>query len=415
MRLKPLSPKQRSFIKHSTAPVNVAEGAIRSGKTIAMMLRWENYNSHYAPIGSSLLMSGRTKDALWRNVLDDFITFVGPQNCRYNKQSGLLQYAGRNIWCIGANDEQAWEKIRGDTFAGWYADEVTLQPESFIKEAFGRLSEDPGQTFWTCNPDSPYHFLATEYIFNKALRVENFVKAWHFELKDNQTLTKRYLDSLERLYKGLWRKRLIEGKWVIAEGAIYDMLDVSDSSPQVIDDASVPSICNRRIVACDYATATVAVFLDIRQYGSTWIAVNEFYWDAKKQQKQLTDDDLVLKYEEFIKWDSALKPELVFVDSSATSLIASLRKRGHPAVTSNKEVVPGIRHVASLIGSSKLKFARRCRGLLRELSNYVWDPKAMKNGEDKPLKKDDHGPDALRYGLYTLHTQPRGIIAGGRY
>jgi hypothetical protein len=27
----------------------------------------------------------------------------------------------------------------------------------------------------------------------------------------------------------------------------------------------------------------------------------------------------------------------------------------------------------------------------------VWDPKAALRGEEKPLKVDDHGPDALRY------------------
>jgi hypothetical protein len=37
---------------------------------------------------------------------------------------------------------------------------------------------------------------------------------------------------------------------------------------------------------------------------------------------------------------------------------------------------------------------------LREhLQSYAWDPKAADRGEDKPIKKNDHLPDALRYAV----------------
>ena len=38
-------------------------------------------------------------------------------------------------------------------------------------------------------------------------------------------------------------------------------------------------------------------------------------------------------------------------------------------------------------------------GLIGELSGYVWDAKAAKQGEERPVKLDDHGPDALRDGV----------------
>jgi hypothetical protein len=41
----------------------------------------------------------------------------------------------------------------------------------------------------------------------------------------------------------------------------------------------------------------------------------------------------------------------------------------------------------------------KCQDLVEELMGYSWDPKAQMKGEDKPIKKADHGPDALRYGL----------------
>ncbi len=45
--------------------------------------------------------------------------------------------------------------------------------------------------------------------------------------------------------------------------------------------------------------------------------------------------------------------------------------------------------------------SRRCRNLIKEFQSYVWDPKCLKTGEDKPLKENDHALDALRYALYS--------------
>ncbi len=55
--------------------------------------------------------------------------------------------------------------------------------------------------------------------------------------------------------------------------------------------------------------------------------------------------------------------------------------------------------MGSVLAANRLRIHRRCRGLIAEMSNYAWDPKAQKRGEDKPLKANDHGPDALRYAV----------------
>ena len=43
-----------------------------------------------------------------------------------------------------------------------------------------------------------------------------------------------------------------------------------------------------------------------------------------------------------------------------------------------------------------------CENLIREFSSYVWDIKAVERGEDKPVKKEDHAMDALRYFCMTV-------------
>lgn len=57
----------------------------------------------------------------------------------------------------------------------------------------------------------------------------------------------------------------------------------------------------------------------------------------------------------------------------------------------------GIEVLTSAIGNDKVRVHRSCQWVLKELASYCWDPNAQKNGEDKPLKENDHTLDALRY------------------
>jgi hypothetical protein len=55
--------------------------------------------------------------------------------------------------------------------------------------------------------------------------------------------------------------------------------------------------------------------------------------------------------------------------------------------------------VSSLLSADRLRIHESCTGLIGEMSGYVWDPKAAERGIEQPLKVDDHGPDAERYGV----------------
>src|SRR5690606_21828988 len=93
-----------------------------------------------------------------------------------------------------------------------------------------------------------------------------------------------------------------------------------------------------------------------------------------------------------------VRPRWIFYDPSAASFGVQLWRDNVPGVTqADNTVLDGIRAVASLLGADRLRIHRRCRGLVEEMANYIWDPKAQQRGDDAPLKQADHGPDALRY------------------
>ena len=104
------------------------------------------------------------------------------------------------------------------------------------------------------------------------------------------------------------------------------------------------------------------------------------------------------------------EPELASVDSSATMLRAALSARGITNIGATHDVSEGIKNVRQFIldghGMRRLLIHPRCTNLIREMQVLRYDEgsKQARGGEPKPLKLDDHGPDALRYMAWRYRT-----------
>jgi PBSX family phage terminase large subunit len=332
-------------------------------------------------------MVGKTERTLKRNILDVIGDILGGQNFTLSRGTGEAWIGKRHVYLAAAYDERAETRIRGMTLAGAYGDEITIWPESFFQMLLSRLSVPGSKFFGTTNPDSPYHWLKRNYL-DRADVLD--LKTWHFMLDDNLSLAPEFVESLKKEYTGLWYKRFIEGLWVAAEGAVYDMLD---ESVHVVDD--VPDI-HTYWIAVDYGTANPTVFLLIGHgVDGNYYVVDEWRWDSVKQGKQKTDAEY---RESLIDWieNHGVRPACVIVDPSAASFIAEIRNHIVTRAADNS-VNDGIRRVAKLLSQRRLFIHRRCEGLLAELMGYVWDPRSQQLGVDAPIKIDDHGPDALRY------------------
>jgi phage terminase large subunit len=104
------------------------------------------------------------------------------------------------------------------------------------------------------------------------------------------------------------------------------------------------------------------------------------------------------------------QPRIV-LDPSAASLSVELSSRGLWVVDADNDVSDGIRKVSSVMAKGLLGVNRECSELIRELPAYMWDPDALKVGKEKPIKSNDHGCDALRYGIKEVFTDYRLIAA----
>ena len=81
---------------------------------------------------------------------------------------------------------------------------------------------------------------------------------------------------------------------------------------------------------------------------------------------------------------------------------AELRRRGVRVLDARNGVREGIAATAVLIGRRLVKAEREhCPSLIREIHGYLWDDKARRRGEERPVKDHDHAMDALRYLCHT--------------
>lgn len=203
---------QTSFMRESSARVNILEGSIRSGKTIVSLLRWLIFVAG-APRGGELVMIGRTRDAIYRNVIKPLQdpSLFGPLAALtvYTNGSPTATIMGRTVHIIGASDAKAEKVIRGMTVAGAYVDEVTVIPEEFFTQLLGRMSVRGAQLFGTTNPDSPAHWLKRRFLDRIAALPD--WRSWHFTIDDNPSLTESYKAAIRAEFTGLWYRRFILG------------------------------------------------------------------------------------------------------------------------------------------------------------------------------------------------------------
>jgi hypothetical protein len=144
---------------------------------------------------------------------------------------------------------------------------------------------------------------------------------------------------------------------------------------------------------------------------------HEWRHDSKTALRQLAPSEYAAAVTDWLanatvpgETTKGIRPPWIYVDP-ASDFDNELYYSGVTNVAgADNAVIPGIRSVASLIASDKLRVHASCEGWTSEVTGYSWDDKAAERGEDKPIKVDDHSLDAGRYIIHsTAHTWRRSL------
>ena len=209
MSYVPFSPKQRRAMTW-WMPGNpdrgyeaiVCDGAVRSGKTMAMGLGFFLW-AQAVFTGRRFALCGKTIGALRRNVLAELLPRLeelGAQIQERRSENRLTVSLGghtNDFYLFGGRDEAAAGMIQGMTLAGVLMDEVALMPRSFVEQACARCSVTGSRLWFNCNPAGPNHWFYREWILGAGDRNALHL---HFCMEDNPSLSPEIRQRYERLY-----------------------------------------------------------------------------------------------------------------------------------------------------------------------------------------------------------------------
>ena len=416
---QPFSRKQRMIFNWwtDTSPVKgkngiIADGAIRSGKTLCMSLSFVMW-AMATFNGMNFGMCGKTIGSFRRNVLAVLFVTLVSRGYRFTYSRGdnlLIVQRGNvinNFYIFGGKDESSQDLVQGITFAGVFFDEVALMPQSFVNQATARCSVDGSKFWFHCNPESPAHWFKKEWIDRHD---EQGLLYLHFTMDDNLSLSEAIKERYRSQYTGVFYDRFIRGLWVIAEGIIYDMFDPKKHVVRLEDIAD--KLTESTYISCDYGTQNATVFKQwTKGTDGIWYSVKEYYYSGRDKGKQKTDNEYVDDLKKFI---GDTKVRAVIVDPSAASFIAAIGRASIPVMKARNAVLDGIREVGVCLNKCKIKYTEDNKHTIEEYGAYAWDPKAAERGEDVPLKTSDHCMDADRYFVHTILAVGRAKVGDKR-
>lgn len=343
---------------------------------------------------------------MWKTVMGH------DSRIKFNSSDGAFFYPnGSVIYSAGMFDDkqrQSMRSIGGDGgLDGAWLEEANAFTRQDFEEVIGRVRHTAAnwqQIILSTNPDSPTHWIYKDLIQGGGASV------YYSGAKDNSNNSPAYITNLEKL-TGVMRDRLVLGKWVQAEGAIYDEYN---PAVHVIDKFEIPQEWPRyRSIDFGYSNPFVCAWYAMDDDGRLY-RYREIY-----KTRQLVED----MTPKLIALSEGESIDFTVSDHDAEDR-ATMERHGIMTTTAKKDVSPGIQAVKARLkvqpdGRPRLYFVRQAlvevdqlleslkkpTCLLDEIPGYAWKKyDDGKPNKEEPVKINDHACDELRYMVMALDT-----------
>ncbi len=422
-KFKPFSRKQRKVLNWwcRSSPVRdyngiIADGAIRSGKSVAMSLSFVVWAMSEFE-ACNFAMCGKTIGSFRRNVLFWLKLMLRSRGYSVSEQrtENLVIVRRGSVenyfYVFGGKDERSQDLIQGITLAGVFFDEVALMPESFVNQATGRCSVDGSKFWFNCNPGSPAHWFKTGWIDKRA---DKRLLYLHFTMDDNLSLSEAVKERYRGMYTGVFFKRYILGEWKSADGVIYRQF-ADDPERFILDE--VPADIIIGTMGLDFGgngSAHAGCLVGITRGYRSIVILDEYYRKEVIDPGTLTDDVCG-----FVQRSQAqVRAASIWCDSAETTLIKGIRtavySRRIPVEVRNArkgEIIDRIRLCDMLMSQGRFFILRRCKRTIAALSEAVWDSKSPT--KDRRLDDGSTNIDSLDALEYALEPHANRLIEFG--
>lgn len=365
-------------------------------------------------------MNNSTVAFLRKEVMSRYIALG---KVRHNASMTRFEYSnGSKLVYGGMKDDQQKEAIRSIGQKGGidicWMEEATQFEETDFNEILSRMrggAAEWRQIILTTNPDSPRHWIYQKLILNP-----NAARVFYSSERDNPHNPGDYRSKLDRL-SGIDRDRLRDGVWKEAGGLVFDQY--SDGRT---DEGKPGNVTEE----ADYIEGGGPIVWWVDDGYSGELDADTGFFKAKSHPRvflmvQLRDDGRIAIFDEdyqvetlapahitdmmgITKSRGYAKPVKVIYDRAAASLGGHLKHElGRewgisesniiyntvPVVDGNKEV--NTRLALDQNDVRQIIIHPRCKHLRSEMITYQ-----IKDETGKPHKDFDHGPDAIRMGIW---------------
>lgn len=422
------SPKHKAYIKRALRHrMCVAEGAIRSGKTIdhciiAAAYLEETPDKYHLASGSTIgnaklnigVCNGFGLEALFRG------------RCRWGKYRDnealfIQTRTGEKIVIfVGGAKADAYKRILGNSYGLWIATEInehfdsTDSRISFVKVASGRqIAAQRPFTLWDLNPCNPKARIYEDYIDKyRRYGLAGGYLYEHFTIHDNATITPERIAEIESRYdpNTVWFRRDILGERAVAEGLIYQLF-ADQPERFVVDD--LPRI-QLATIGVDFGGGTSAhAFCCLGHSGNSIVVLDEY-----REQEALNPNKLQADFVDFVKrCQMRWLVTDAWCDSAEQTLINGLRTAAAQARLPinignaiKRPINDRIRALCLLMGVDRFKINGACKWTIDALKSAIWDNKQVT--EDVRLDNGTTNIDSLDALEYAFERDIPILIEG---
>lgn len=438
------------------SPLYGYSGPAGTGKSRTLIEKGHLLCEKYA--GSRGLIVRKTRESLTEAALFTYENFVLPEGhaaldgARRSHRTSYHYPNGSQISVAGLDKPQ---KIMSTEYDWIYVQEGLEVSRSDIEMLMTRLRNGKmpyQQLFFDNNPGPPRHWIKAgsdkgDFPLYASYHQDNPV-LWE-ECPDSELCGPgtKYDDHARDGRWGRWtarglayikvlmgltgprRKRLFDGLWAGAEGAVYEEWDAMPDGPNELVQHFEPPVSWRRIWVVDFGFVNPFVLQcwAIDPQNRSWL-YREFYHtritvsDAIKEvltdrgwayDRESGEHTKVGEYQDVL-------PEVIICDWDAEGRATLEQESGLPTEAAYKSVVDGIQNVSKAIRRPSrsvlpmivimedtlirvdhtLRDAAKPTRTAEEFDSYVWNEKESKATgaqKDEPLKENDHGMDPCRY------------------
>lgn len=408
------SDKHKNYIKTAlNYKQSVAEGAVRSGKTIDHCIIFSMYLETCED--KIHLASGSSLPNAKLNIGDcnGFgLEHIFRGRCRWGKYKSnealfVQTKTGEKIVIFtGGGKSDSYKSILGNSYGGWIATEINEHYDcddsrtSFIKVAMARqIASVHPFTLWDLNPSNPNADIYKNYI-DKFMGLD-WYRYEHFNIFDNATMSQERIEEIQNKYdkNSVWYKRDILGERMVAEGLVFPYF-ANNCKPYLFKYQSLKEKMKEEgkrfshlIIGVDFGDNGSKYSWHLTGFTNDW----DYMWALDEGDMAKSNAIDATKFcKAFVRFYKRCVEcygyvEWIFPDSASNTLINTLRAYFYAEGLDGSIIAPVKKNeltdrpitVDSLLVTGRLKIEEHCKNLINVLSELVWD-------EKKDIPKDEN-------------------------